>query len=259
MFYNLHELQKYHLRGQDGETFGEIKSFVIDDFDWVIRYIVLSIDNRTVLLSRFTFGSPDPIAKVIPITVNQEKIINSPELDLSGSLSRDIERKLSDYYEWPYYWEPTDVPNTLPGDLSAVPLIDMQLDREAQEEMELIPQTGDPRGTLNHDDSHLRSTKVIFGQTVHTSNDDRNDGKLVDMVTQDGDWSVLYLVIDTNDLLSSHKVLVSPSWVERIDEINNRIDIKLSSETIHKSPEFSSIVDLTKDYQNRLDNYYNQQ
>src|SRR5690554_372334 len=126
-------MQKYKLRAVDGD-FGEIKFFLFDDFNWVVRYAAIEVGSRSVLLAMHTFEQPDNEAHTLTVQLTREKIMNSPIIDLDLPISREIETKLSDYYAWPYYWQATDYPNTMPGDLTAVPLIDMQLDREEQEE-----------------------------------------------------------------------------------------------------------------------------
>lgn len=255
MLFTLKDIKDYHLQAVDGEI-GKIESFIVDTFNWVVRYLVLELENkRYILLSAGAIGKPASGVQALPVFVSREFITNGPTFDITQPLSREIERQFSDYYEWPYYWEPGDVPNTLPGDLTAVPLIDMEIDREQkEEEQELIPATGDE--TAGQNNFHLHSTRELFGETIHTTNDDHNAGKLVDIVTQDENWNVLYLVVDTGGLLSSKKVLVSPNWVQQIDEMGSRIDVNLKQETIQNSPEFNSAQDLTSDYQSRLNDYY---
>jgi hypothetical protein len=246
MLFTLKEIQDYKLRAADGD-FGEIKTFLIDDFEWAVRYLVAQVGSRQVLLSVLALGAPDTNAHILPVNVTKDKIMNSPTFDFNQRVSRDVERCFSDYFDWPYYWEPDDVPNTLPGDLTAIPLIDMELDREQQEAQELIPETGISGTESTEANEHLRSTQVLFGQAIHAANDNRNAGKLVDMVTQDENWSILYLMVDTGGLLPGKKVLFAPSWVKQVDEVNSRIDIDLTQETIHNGPEFTSIEELGAD------------
>ncbi len=258
MLFTLKEVQDYRLQAIDGDI-GRIKSFLVDTFAWVVRYIVVEEGSRYVLLSVTTLNPLDSRERFLPVNITKEMIINSPSFDFNQPVSREIERQFCDYFEWPYYWEPDDVPNTLPGDLTSVPLIDMELDREQQEEEEeMIPETGasDLTSHPEQHDHYLAKSQELLGSTIHTTNDDRNAGKLVDMVGQAEDWNIMYLVIDTGGLLSGKKVLVAPSWVKQIDILNSRMDIDLKQETIRNSPEFKSIEDLTPDYQSRLQDYY---
>lgn len=252
MLHSIKEIQEYQLKATDGD-FGEIQFFLFDDFDWVVRYAVVEVGSRRVLLAMHAFGQPDGNARILPVNLTREKIMNSPVIDLNMPISREIETQLSDYYEWPYYWSPTDYPETMPGDLTAVPLIDMELDREEQleqQEQELIPQTGST--------PHLRSTRQALSSVLHTTNDDKNAGRMVDMVVRDDDWSILYLVADPGGILTGKKVVVSPNWVEQIDEPEMRIDIDLKAETVYNSPSMENVLDLTDDFETRLKDYYDQ-
>jgi hypothetical protein len=257
VLFSLNEIRNYQLRAQDGDL-GEINSFLIDDFNWVVRYVVVNVDRRNILLSVFALSSPEPAGRIIPTSLTRDKILNSPEIDLNQPLSREIERQLSDYYSWPYYWEPGDIPTTQPGDLSAVPLIEMELDKEAKEDQTFDSVESNSTDASGKSEYHLHSTKVLFGETIHATNDDKNAGKLADMIAQDKDWNILYLVVETGGLLGGAKVLVSPNWVKTIDDLDKRIDVELTSGTIQNSPGFNTIEDITEEYQAGLNNYYSQ-
>ncbi len=247
MFYRLSEIQGYKLRASDGE-FGEIRGFIIDDLEWQVRYMTVQVGSRFVLLAPHTLGQPDAQNRVFPVSVSRAVVMNSPEIDPELKLSREMERRLADHFEWPYYWDADDVPSTRPGDLTAIPLIDMQLEKEAEEsQQELVPQTGGESEV-----SHLRNTREIFGYAVHAANDDTSAGRLEDLVVNGDDWSVLYMIIDSG----GQNVLVAPTWVNEIDEMDSRISIDLTSDTIRSSPPFATIADLTPDYQNRLNQHY---
>ncbi len=254
MLFTLKEIHDFRLRAIDGD-FGEIKTFLIDDFAWVVRYVVVEAGSRHVLLSTAALGAPVIGEKFLPVNVLKEKIMNSPTFDIDKPVSREIERRFSDHFEWPYYWEPDEVPNTLPGDLTSVPLINLELDREKQvEEQEMIPETG--TSSQEEPAQHLRSTQALFGGTIHTTNDDRNAGKLVDMVAQAEDWNVLYLVVETGGLLSGKKVLIAPTWVKKINETSSQMDVDLKQSTIHDTPEFRSIQDLTPEFQDQVKKFF---
>jgi hypothetical protein len=251
VFFRLKELQDYQLQASDG-PFGEIRGFIIDDFAWRVRYMIVVVGSRNVLLSSYTFGQPDPANHHFPVNVTREKVMNSPALDPELKLSREMERRISDYFEWPYYWDADDVPNTRPGDLTSVPLIEMELDKEQQIEADMIPQTGS-----GEDQPHLRNTREILGYTIYAENSNSNAGKLDDLIANGEDWNLLYLVADTGGLLSpGKKVLVSPQWVDAVDEEHSRIVLNLKEETIRNSPEFATIADLTDEYRSILSDHY---
>ncbi len=257
MLISLKDIQNFRILAKDEGEPGSIKAFLIDDFEWAVRYAIVALRGRNLIIPVRAFGIPDLDQQVLQVRATVDQMEHSPTINLDQPLSREIERQLHDYYEWPYYWEADDVPNTLPGDLTAVPLIDMELEREEEEEEEerdLIPETGEAA----NQDFHLYSTKELFGENVYALNDEQYTGTLVDIISQDEDWNILYLVVDTGGLLSGHQVLVSPQWVREIDEAGSRIDVDLKSDTLKNSPTFTSVRDLTGDYQSRLNDYYDQ-
>jgi hypothetical protein len=128
----------------------------------------------------------------------------------------------------------------------------MELDKEQQIAEDMIPQTGS-----GENQPRLRNTREILGYTIYAANSDSNAGKLDDLIANGEDWNLLYLVADTGGMLSSgKKVLVSPQWVEIVDEEHSRIVLSLKDETIRNSPEFATIADLTDEYQTKLSDHY---
>jgi hypothetical protein len=235
---SLRDMQNdYRLRAGDGEDFGEIEGFLIDVQNWEVRYLIVDIGSRSVLLAARAMGQPDRVAQVLPLTVSREKVINSPDIDYKRRLTRQMEQEMHDYYDWPYDWDANQVPETLPGDLTSVPLIEMELDREDQ----LVPQTG---GTARPVEN-LHSSDDLFGYSVLASNDDRNSGRLYDFFVDSRQWNLRYMVIDTSGLFpTGKKVALAPSWIEAVDAENSRIVVNLREETIKSTPEYRSIDDL---------------
>ena len=248
MLFNLKDVQGYRLQALDG-TFGEIKYFLIDTFHWSVRYVVVQVGSRQVLLPIRSVAIVDALSKALLVNLSSEKIMNSPEIPLDRPFLRAREQELFDYYEWPYYWDAADVPSTMPGDLTAVPLINMELEREAAED-EMIPQTG------QQEDQHLYHSDVLFNATVHATNNDQNAGLLSDLIVRDADWEVLYAAIETGTPLARRKVVLAPTWIEQIDAADGRVDVNLTSDTIEGSPEFKDVMDINEDYQARLNDYY---
>lgn len=276
MFFRVKDIEHYQIRFSDGDR-AEIKDFILDDFYWSIPYLIGKVDNRVFLISRHALGIPDETAQVIPAQVNRRSILESPQIDLTMPLSRDFQRQLHTYFNWPFDWEPGDIPTTLPGDLSAIPLIDLELERDQQEleqlerpqQEDLIPETGQEQRSQANEmekdeissiprsrDLHTRSFIELLGYKIHATNDDKIAGKLVDIIGEDENWKIQYLVVDTGGLISRRNVLLAPQWVRQIIDDDSQIDVDLKEETIWESPGFNSIRDLTLDYQSRLKSHY---
>jgi hypothetical protein len=218
------------------EDFGEIRTFIIDSMNWVLRYVVVRVGSRDVLLSTHAFGKFDVNNKTLSLNVSREKVINSPEINLNRRISSEMERQVYDYYQWPYDWESDSVPETQAGDLSAIPLIEMELEREQQ----MVPQTGADTRL-----DHIFSTDHLFDYNLYASNDEQNAGTLHDLIINDAGWRVMYMIVDTNGLFpGGRKIALAPTWVTEIDEVDGRIMVDLQEDTIKDSPEYRTIEDL---------------
>ncbi len=101
------EVKGYRIIAGDGPV-GHVDDFVIDDINWVLRYLV--VDTRNWLPGRKVLVSPDWIESVhwvdkdVHLNIDSEVLKNSPEFDLSQPISRNYEIKLYDFYGHPYYW-----------------------------------------------------------------------------------------------------------------------------------------------------------
>jgi hypothetical protein len=82
----------------------------------------------------------------------------------------------------------------------------------------------------------LQSMKKVLSYTIQARDGDA--GHIEDFLVDDQNWMLQYLVVDTRNWLPGRKVMVSPSWIDQIDEAEALIHINLSQETIKNSPEY---------------------
>ncbi len=100
-------LSGYHIHASDGEI-GHVDDFLIDDTDWVVRYIVVQTHNW--IHGKKTLISPQWITKInwelsnLNIRFSRNKIKNSPEYNPETEITRDYENNLYDYYGKEKYW-----------------------------------------------------------------------------------------------------------------------------------------------------------
>jgi hypothetical protein len=101
------EVTGYHIHAEDGEI-GHIEDFLVDDVDWVIRYMI--VDTKNWLPSKKVIVSPDWIKdiswadKEVVVSAPKEKIKDSPEFDPATPVNSDYETRLYEYYGWSPYW-----------------------------------------------------------------------------------------------------------------------------------------------------------
>jgi hypothetical protein len=101
------EVKGYHVQAADGEI-GHIEDFVVDDDDWVVRYLVVDPHNilpgRKVLVAVPWFDKIDWAASTVHVDLTREQVKNSPEFEPTAPVNRRVEERLYDYYGRPSYW-----------------------------------------------------------------------------------------------------------------------------------------------------------
>ena len=92
--------------------------------------------------------------------------------------------------------------------------------------------------------AHLRSRNEVVGYHLHAT--DGDIGHVQDILIDDSDWCVRYLVVDTRNWLPGAHVLISPAAVRQIEWADREIRIGASRAMV-KSPgprlQASNIID----------------
>lgn len=101
-----HEVIGLYVESEDGNI-GHVEDFVIDEQDWIIRYMV--IDTANWWPGKKVLVSPDWLEEIgwdenkVFVHATREEIKNSPEFDASALHSRDYEERLYEHYSKPFY------------------------------------------------------------------------------------------------------------------------------------------------------------
>lgn len=245
MLRSLKDLESYKVHALDGDI-GKVTDFLFDDQYWTIRYLDTDpggfwTSPGRVLISPISFLKADWATRKFHLALTQEKIKNSPSVDVDKPVSRQFERDYSQYYGWPYYWgfgEPLGLAEGIyPLGLAAAAASDKLPEEKST--------PGDP---------HLRSARDVTGYHIHGS--DGQIGHIADFIVDDETWAIRYLVIDTSNWWLGKKVLVSPYWTQRISWSESMVYINLSKSAIQNSPEWSPEALVNREYEERLYDYY---
>ncbi len=113
MIQNVTQLIGNKLGAADGDV-GFVKDFYLDDEAWVVRYLAVDTEQwlggREVLFSPPSFGArafgfsrSEP--EVMRVTLNRQRIENSPALGTVRPVSRAQEAAYCRHYGWPPYWQ----------------------------------------------------------------------------------------------------------------------------------------------------------
>jgi sporulation protein YlmC with PRC-barrel domain len=201
MLWNASAINGHAIIAKDGRL-GTVSDFLFDDVSWRIRWLVVDtgawLPGRKVLLAPAAMGHVDPKEQTFSVELTMQQVKNSPGIDTDRPVSRQIETDIYDYYGWSPYWGNglfTDGYGYV-GQAQAVSQGSML--REAT--FSII--------RSNEDDPHLRSIEAVTGYHIHAK--DGEIGHVDDFLLEEEDWSIRYLIVDTNNWWFGKKVLISP-------------------------------------------------
>ena len=243
MLLSLKELLGYELMATDGPV-GRVHNFLFSDEDWAIRYLVVDtgpwIFGRKVLISPNVLQQPIWSSRRFPVALTREEVRTSPDIDLDDAktVSRQYEEKLHQHYNWPAYWH---MSSAIPG-------------RPVYFPMHLFNRNITPGEEVVK--SHLRSATEIIGYNVRT--DQGDVGEVGDLIVQDEDWLIYYMIVDTDKWLDSGKqILVALEWIKDIKAPPEReIALDLTQEAIKSSPAFDPTQPVNRQYEEVLYDYF---
>lgn len=246
MHRSMKDLRGYRLAAIDGEI-GTTKDVYFDDAEWRVRYLVVDtgawLPGRRVLISPASLSQPDGEEKLIPVALTRDQIERCPDVGSDIPVSRQKEAELASHYGWPSYWTtgaalgaamsktpPTELPNTV---------------RAAQRSSESAERETDP---------HLRSMNEVLG--YHIQAHDGEIGHAEDMLVDDREWAIRYVVVDTRNWLPGRKVLVVPRWFNRLSWRDSKFFVALHRQAIEESPAYDPSQPLESEYEEGLRAHY---
>jgi sporulation protein YlmC with PRC-barrel domain len=239
---SLKNLSGYFLEGKDG-TQGKVKDFLFDEETWVVRYVDADIKgfkkNQRVLIPRFFLATPDWQEKKIRVKLNRGEITSCPAIDEKKPVSREYERELNKHFSIEDYWP--SIYSVPAGAGVFYPPRPIRIPTKLVNEKEL--------------DTSLRS----FGEVKAYSIEGKGNrfGQVEDLIIDDEDWQVVYLVVDTSNWKPwSKSVVLSVDWLDSISYEKHEVSIDLEPDQIREAPEFNPAHPIGMDYEKALHDYY---
>ena len=249
MLKSIKHLGDAKVAASDGDI-GHVKDTYFDDRSWAVRYLVLDtgswLSGREVLISPYSVKPPIDGDEQIRLTLTQRQVSNSPDVDTHQPVSRQHERELLRYYEYPEYW----AGNALWG-MGAMPyplpLTQDVAEREADR--------GVNERNFRATDIHLRSTDHVTGYDIQATDD--SIGTVQDFIFDDQNWAIRYLVVDTSRWWEGgHNVLVGMNWADSIDWATQKVHVRLTRAQVKASPLFEGVNSIHREYETRLHSNY---
>ncbi|MEO7208905.1 MAG: PRC-barrel domain-containing protein [Steroidobacteraceae bacterium] len=235
MLRSVKDLEKCTIGATDGDI-GSVQDFYFDDQQWVIRYLV--VKTGTWLLSRKVLISPCSIldggsaADVVPTSLTQEQVKNSPSVDTDQPVSRQYEKTYYNYYGYPYYW----------GGMGlwgghAYPMMMMPSLSYKNRESEIAREQREQRDQQDH---HLRSCNAVSGYHLHAA--DGEIGHVSGYLIDEKSWAIRFLIVDTSNWWLGHQVLVASEWIASVDWAGSSVTTDLSRQAVKNSPAYDPQV-----------------
>ena len=247
MLRNVTHLKGFTIRAMDGEL-GSLDQFYFDDESWGVRYLVVNsgdwLGGRLVLVSPIALRHAEWESRRLDVALTKKQIQNSPLIDTHKPVSRQHEALYLGYYGYPYYWG-----GPFMWGLASYPA-GLTVDRVAVTQGEALR----ARAGKESPDSHLRCTDEVTGYHIEASNGEI--GHVKDFLVDDETWAIRYLEVNTRNWWPGKKVLVAPQWIDNVSWPDSKVYVNLTRETIQNGPEWNAGTAITREYENRLYDYY---
>lgn len=237
----------YKIRARDGEI-GQVDDLLFDDESWTVRYFVVEtggwLDRKRVLIAPEAVERPDWPVRELPVTLSQEQVRTSPDIDAKQPISRQRELDYRRHYAWPIYWGGGMYP-MVPGVWPAAGLYPAN---------PAEPVRGEVRERVAKQESHLRSEREVSGYKVDTA--DGQVGHVDDFLLDEENWAIRYLLVDTSDWLPGKNTLLPPAAVASVSWVDGSILARATKDELKNAPPFDPDRPVSRDYEAELFNYY---
>ena len=247
MLLALSALKGYTVAARDGDI-GTIRDVLFDDKTWTIRWLV--VDTGTWLSTRKVLIQPSSVEKIdyqseaVFFALTMAQIEASPDLSSDEPVSRQMEDRLYDYYDWDPYWGGSFFGLNTFG----VPVGTYGLNAASRDfdRRDVIPdELSDP---------HLRSAVEVTGYHINAT--DGTVGHVENFLFSDESWDIRYRIIDTKNWWPAKHVLLSPYTVRDIDVVGRELDVSVTRDLIKTSPPWDPAKAIVQAYEEGLHHHY---
>jgi sporulation protein YlmC with PRC-barrel domain len=249
MLLNLSTIRGHSIAARDG-TIGSVSDVLFDDVSWMIRWVVVDtgdwLSGRKVLLPPSALGHVEPNGKTFPVRLTRAEVKASPELNTHRPVSRQFETSTYDYYGWSPYWGSGYYLGGYGMIGAAWP---MSKDSEVQRRADDLA-----RHQHDQDEPHLRSAEEVAGYHIHAT--DGEIGHLSDLVIEDTDWSIHFLIVDTSNWWMGQKVLISPRSAKDIRWTERMIYLDVDRQKVKDSPPYDPDKPVDRAHEDRMAGHY---
>ena len=228
----------------DGEV-GTVKDFLFDDKTWNIRWMAVQAGDwlpgrRRVFIhpsaiapleippkpSLPMMSSPETLR--VTVKLARAQIEAGPHAHEDDPVTKDMEGLLYDYYGWDPYWGASYFGGSAMANAqSEIAAAAARRNADAQ-----IP-------PLDGGD-HLHSVTQFKGYTVHAL--DGDIGHVENLLADDVNWDIRYLVIATRNWWPGKVVQLSPYAVKDIDWFSEHVNMNVTRDQVKSAPAWDPLA-----------------
>jgi hypothetical protein len=233
------------VHGTDGSV-GSIRDVYFNGALWNVRYMVVDtgtwLSGTKVLLSPSAVQQCDWQAGTVNVDLTTDQVKDCPGVLADAPVSRQLEEKLANHYNWPVYWG---------MGISGAPVAERELAVaagaiavEAEEKL------------LGEEWPVLRSALEVKGYRIEGT--DGEIGYVEDFIMEQdkGQWILRYMVANTGSWWPGKSVLVAPQWVEKIRWSERKVHVDLQQESLKEAPAFDPSVPINRQYEGHLYDFH---
>jgi hypothetical protein len=251
MLHAISALKGFAIEATDGRI-GTAVDFLFDDRSWKVRWLV--VDCGSWLAGRKVLIHPSAISyagfeyKRFEVTLTKAQVHGSPALLEHQPVSQQMQSHLYDYYGWDPDWSGSYFGGTMGGmapSMMAPPSPGAQMQAEPRTAGAPTPQGGDP---------HLRSVVEVIGYYIQAT--DGEIGYVENLMLDNEDWSLQYLIVYTSSWWLGQSVLIAPHAVTGIDWFNRQVQLDVPREKVKLSPSWDPLVALDESSRTDLHAHY---
>ncbi|MHB1188915.1 PRC-barrel domain-containing protein [Thiobacillus sp.] len=258
MLRSMNDLENYSIHATDG-TIGHVTDFYFDDERWVIRYLVVDtgtwLSSRKVLISPIAIGNPNWTEKILPVSITQEQVKNSPDIDTEKPVSRQHEIQYLGYYGYPFYWGGAGIwgggiyPNMMMPSYAGFVSTPHAEHPEAEE-----AHARADAAQHEDDDPHLRSCKAVMD--YHIQAVDGDIGHVQGLLVDEETWAIRYLIVNTSNWWLGHLVLIAPQWIQKVSWSDTTVSVDLTRQAVKDAPAYDSAAKLNREQEVNIFKHY---
>jgi uncharacterized protein YrrD len=237
MLRSTNDIHGYTVHATDGDI-GKVKDFLLDEQTWTVRYLVVKTGNwlseRQVLITPMSFKGVRWDDKRFDVNLTRQQVKESPDISTDMPVSRQQEQDLLAFYNYPLYWEGTEIWGT-----SVYPMLHSYINHDLVKSSDEAHTTPTDRQIPQEEEPvvespNLRSAREVSGYRVRARDEDI--GHVETLLIDDETWSIRYMVVDAKKWLSDRYALILPDTVNQISWTSREVSTDLPRETISEAP-----------------------